>query len=146
MITILPDMSSVFIWHVPPVPGAARQMAWWFQKQALACLQSNAQESCRLLCPWCPGVISHFCHPYRWPGKFAGQAFPPPSTFFKLSRFYWSSLIIWALITSVSYLHSVAACPSLRAPPPTQTSSSAFNKWNNKPHIWVIFCNLFVLI
>lgn len=144
MITILPDMSSVFIWHVPPVPGAARQMAWWFQKQALARLQSNAQESCRLLCPWCPGVISHFCHPYRWPGKFAGQAFSPPSTFFKLSRFYWSSLIIWALITSVSYLHSVAACPSLR--PPTRTSSSAFNKWNNKPHIWVIFCNLFVLI
>lgn len=73
MRTVQPDV-SVFIWRVPPVPGVARQMAWWLQKQVLARLQSHAWESCLVLCPWCLRVISHSCHLY-WQPKFAGQAF-----------------------------------------------------------------------
>lgn len=69
--TIQPDV-FVFTWHVPPVPGVARQMVWWLQTQALARLQSDAWEGCLRLCPWCPR--SHFSLLSLF-AKFAGQAF-----------------------------------------------------------------------
>ncbi len=41
MKTMQPEV-SVCTGRVPPVPGVARQMAWWLQKQALARLHSHA--------------------------------------------------------------------------------------------------------